>query len=98
MRNSHKTTGRDLIRNTHKTAAAYGFAVADPPRQGLSRSMARWLAENGPPVLAYVSCEPSSLARDCRILASGYKIEKLLFFDFYPQTAHIESLAVLKRR
>jgi 23S rRNA (uracil1939-C5)-methyltransferase len=79
-------------------AAGYGFAVADPPRQGLSRSLARRLAENGPPVLAYVSCEPSSLARDCRILASAYKIEKLLFFDFYPQTAHIESLVVLKRR
>jgi 23S rRNA (uracil1939-C5)-methyltransferase len=77
--------------------AAYGFAVADPPRQGLSRSMARWLAEKGPPVLAYVSCEPSSLARDCRILAPAYKIEKLLFFDFYPQTAHIESLALLRR-
>jgi 23S rRNA (uracil1939-C5)-methyltransferase len=76
---------------------AYGFAVADPPRQGLSRSMTRWLTEHGPPVLAYVSCEPSSLARDCRILASAYKIEKLLFFDFYPQTAHIESLVVLKR-
>jgi 23S rRNA (uracil1939-C5)-methyltransferase len=93
-RDSRKTGG--VIRNTHH--AAYGFAVADPPRQGLSRSMAHWLAENGPPVLAYVSCEPSSLARDCRILASGYKIEKLLFFDFYPQTAHIESLVVLKRR
>ena len=97
MGNSRNAAG-NVIRNTHKTAAVYGFAIADPPRQGLSRSMARWLAENGPPVLAYVSCEPSSLARDCRILASGYKIEKLLFFDFYPQTAHIESLAVLKRR
>ncbi|MDR2049556.1 MAG: class I SAM-dependent RNA methyltransferase [Treponema sp.] len=76
----------------------YGFAVADPPRQGLSRSMARRLAQSGPPVLAYVSCEPSSLARDCRILASAYEIEKLMFFDFYPQTAHIESLVVLRRR
>jgi 23S rRNA (uracil1939-C5)-methyltransferase len=77
--------------------SAYGFAVADPPRQGLSRSMTRWLTENGPPVLVYVSCEPSSLARDCRVLGSAYEIEKLLFFDFYPQTAHIESLVVLRR-
>ncbi|MDR2210958.1 MAG: class I SAM-dependent RNA methyltransferase [Spirochaetaceae bacterium] len=74
-----------------------GFAVADPPRQGLSPAAARWLSTQGPPVLAYVSCEPSSLARDFRILRGGYRLEELYFFDFYPQTAHIESLAIFLR-
>jgi 23S rRNA (uracil1939-C5)-methyltransferase len=93
--NDEAWAGRHGVRSSYK--AAYGFAVADPPRQGLSRSMAWWLTKEGPPVLAYVSCEPSSLARDCRILSSAYKIEKLLFFDFYPHTAHVESLALLRR-
>jgi 23S rRNA (uracil1939-C5)-methyltransferase len=76
----------------------YGFILADPPRQGLSRSMRSWFGEAGPPVLAYVSCDPATLARDCRELcAAGYRIAGLTFYDFYPQTAHIESLAVLIR-
>ncbi|MDR2110666.1 MAG: class I SAM-dependent RNA methyltransferase [Spirochaetaceae bacterium] len=76
----------------------YGFAVADPPRRGLSRSMARWLSRAGPPVLAYVSCDPATLARDSRELtAGGYGLATLRFYDFYPQTAHIESLAVFKK-
>ncbi|MDR1128402.1 MAG: class I SAM-dependent RNA methyltransferase [Treponema sp.] len=76
----------------------YGFAVVDPPRRGLSRPIREYLAGNGPPVLAYVSCDPASLARDCKVLASGgYRLESLAFYDFYPQTAHIESLSVLVR-
>jgi 23S rRNA (uracil1939-C5)-methyltransferase len=75
---------------------AYGFAVVDPPRQGLSPVVRDYLAAKGPPVLAYVSCDPASLARDCKALCNGnYRLESLEFFDFYPQTSHIESLAVL---
>jgi 23S rRNA (uracil1939-C5)-methyltransferase len=77
---------------------SYGFLVADPPRQGLSRSMAEWIAGSGPPVAAYLSCNPASLARDCRILSRAYTVKELYFYDFYPQTAHIESLAVLWRK
>ncbi|MDR2313207.1 MAG: class I SAM-dependent RNA methyltransferase [Spirochaetaceae bacterium] len=76
---------------------SYSFAVADPPRQGLSPSVVRWLCRQGPPVLAYVSCDPASLSRDYRILCGAYKPEELYFFDFYPQTAHIESLVVFVR-
>ncbi|MDR2785639.1 MAG: TRAM domain-containing protein [Treponema sp.] len=76
----------------------YGFAVLDPPRQGLSRGCRDYLAGKGPPVLAYVSCDPASLARDTRaLLNGGYRLESLAFYDFYPQTPHIESLAVLTR-
>ena len=74
---------------------AFGFAVVDPPRAGLSPKLALALAQNGPPVLAYVSCAPPALARDSKILADGgYKLQQLKLFDFYPQTAHIETLAV----
>jgi len=77
----------------------FGFAVADPPRAGLAHSFALSLARDGPPLLAYVSCDAASLARDSKILVNGgYKLKSLKFFDFYPQTAHIESLAVFERR
>jgi 23S rRNA (uracil1939-C5)-methyltransferase len=79
-------------------SAAYGFAVADPPRQGLSPSLRQWLAEAGPPLLAYVSCDPATLARDAAVLcAGGYRLESAAFYDFYPQTAHIETLAIFVR-
>jgi len=75
----------------------YGFAVADPPRQGLDPGLVRVFAENGPRVLAYVSCNPATLARDGKKLLGAYGLTKLRLYDFYPQTAHVESLAVFVR-
>jgi 23S rRNA (uracil1939-C5)-methyltransferase len=76
----------------------YGFAVVDPPRQGLPVSMRRWLAEAGPPLLVYVSCDPATLARDSALLlGGGYRPDRLSFYDFYPQTAHIESLVLFRK-
>ncbi|MDR1949553.1 MAG: class I SAM-dependent RNA methyltransferase [Spirochaetaceae bacterium] len=76
----------------------YGFAVVDPPRQGLSRILRQWLCRSGPPLLAYVSCDPATLARDSgELRAGGYGLSSLSFYDFYPQTAHVEGLALFKR-
>jgi 23S rRNA (uracil1939-C5)-methyltransferase len=76
----------------------YGFITMDPPRQGLSGLLRQWLIREGPPILAYVSCDPATLARDSRELCRrAYKLEKLSFHDFYPQTSHIETLAVFRR-
>jgi 23S rRNA (uracil1939-C5)-methyltransferase len=88
----------DWPRTLLRRKDSFGFAIVDPPRAGLAPKLAAVLAQEGPPILAYVSCDAASLARDCKILISGgYALEKLSFFDFYPQTAHIESLAVLRR-
>jgi 23S rRNA (uracil1939-C5)-methyltransferase len=76
----------------------YGFMVADPPRQGLSPVLRKALVQKGPPILAYVSCDPATLARDSgELIAGGYRLDRLMGYDFYPQTAHIESLVVFKR-
>jgi 23S rRNA (uracil1939-C5)-methyltransferase len=73
----------------------YGFMVVDPPRQGLSPALRQALARRGPPTLAYVSCDAATLARDSgELVAGGYRLEQLRGYDFYPQTSHIESLAV----
>jgi 23S rRNA (uracil1939-C5)-methyltransferase len=79
-------------------ARNYSFIVADPPRQGFDPALTQRLAANGPPLLAYVSCDPATLARDGAILSKGgYELTDLHLYDFYPQTAHIECLAVFSR-
>jgi 23S rRNA (uracil1939-C5)-methyltransferase len=83
---------------TQKKERAWGFIVLDPPRKGLSLAMREFLVKNGPDLAAYVSCDPATLARDSRfLLEGGYALKELTLYDFYPQTAHIESLAVFSR-
>jgi 23S rRNA (uracil1939-C5)-methyltransferase len=82
----------------NRSPEGYGFMVVDPPRQGLSPALRRALARKGPPVLAYVSCNAAALSRDSgELIAGGYRLEQLRGYDFYPQTSHIESLAVFRR-
>jgi 23S rRNA (uracil1939-C5)-methyltransferase len=76
----------------------YGLIIADPPRRGLSPAMRRWLGRAPAPVLLYVSCDPATLARDSGELSKGWDLAALKLFDFYPQTAHIECLAVFTRK
>ena len=72
--------------------ASYDYVVVDPPRTGLAPAVRAWLGRLKPPVIGYVSCDPVSLARDAAVLvASGYHMEQARIFDFYPQTAHVES-------
>ncbi len=76
----------------------YGFAVVDPPRVGLSSGLRQRIIELRPEVLAYVSCDPATLARDAKDLAAAYALERLSCYDFYPQTPHVEALAVFRSR
>jgi 23S rRNA (uracil1939-C5)-methyltransferase len=74
------------------------FIVADPPRGGLGEDVVRNLAKLGAPRITYVSCDPSTLARDLRTLVnSGYRIERAHLLDLFPQTFHIESVFHLAR-
>jgi tRNA/tmRNA/rRNA uracil-C5-methylase (TrmA/RlmC/RlmD family) len=72
-------------------------AVVDPPRSGLDPEALAGLMESHPPLVLYVSCLAESLARDLTALGeAGYEAEKLELFDFYPQTFHVELLAVVR--
>lgn len=78
---------------------AFDVVIVDPPRSGLTPEVIALLAATRPPTLLYVSCLPSSLARDLVPLTeAGYSVEALEMFDFYPQTYHVEALAVLHLR
>jgi 23S rRNA (uracil-5-)-methyltransferase RumA len=77
---------------------ALDLSIVDPPRSGLGEPVTTALLENGVPLIFYVSCAPGSLARDLAHLeAGGYRVASLEMFDFYPQTYHVESLAILER-
>jgi len=72
--------------------------IVDPPRAGLGRQVIAALVEHAPPRLVYVSCDPSTLARDARQLAdSGYRLEQVTPIDLFPQTFHIETVSVWTR-
>jgi 23S rRNA (uracil1939-C5)-methyltransferase len=67
--------------------------VVDPPRGGLGEVVVQSLAKLKAPRITYVSCDPSTLARDLRLMAGlGYRITDAHFIDLFPQTFHIESV------
>jgi len=72
--------------------------LVDPPRAGLGQKVAKQLAATEAGQIAYVSCDPATLARDLRVLLdSGYKIQQIHLADLFPQTFHIESIVRLSR-
>ena len=74
------------------------YVVVDPPRAGIERHALDAIAQLKPPVVAYVSCDPSTLARDAkRLIESGYKLQQVTPFDLFPQTYHIESISIFER-
>ncbi|WP_457599749.1 class I SAM-dependent RNA methyltransferase [Hydrogenivirga sp.] len=73
------------------------LVVLDPPRSGLDKKEIDLLVNNQPERIVYISCNPSTLARDLRIfLKNGYRLEGVRLVDMFPQTYHIESVAYLR--
>ena len=71
----------------------FDAAVVDPPRSGMEREALDWLCSSRVPVIKYLSCNPSTQARDIKRLSdAGYFVSDIRLLDFYPQTSHIESL------
>lgn len=71
-----------------------GLVLVDPPRAGLDPGARAGLLQLAPPLLVYVSCDPSTLARDGRRLReAGYSLQEVTPFDLFPQTFHIESIS-----
>lgn len=86
-------------------AEGYGFleivpdcVVVDPPRAGLDGDFLRLLIDRPPATIAYVSCDPGTLARDAKLLIeSGYSLVSSQPVDMFPQTHHVESVNVFRR-
>jgi 23S rRNA (uracil1939-C5)-methyltransferase len=72
------------------------FVVADPPRAGLGKEVTALLGEIRPEHIIYVSCDPATLSRDLKsLLDSGYHLKNMYMVDLFPQTFHLESVAML---
>ncbi|MFN9644832.1 MAG: 23S rRNA (uracil(1939)-C(5))-methyltransferase RlmD [Cyanobacteriota bacterium] len=71
--------------------------LVDPPRKGLDGEVVGTLVRHRPPLVAYLSCDPATLARDLARLrdAGGYDIRDVQPLDFFPNTSHVETLALL---
>ena len=73
--------------------------VVDPPRTGLEPELIKQIGHLDPERIAYVSCDPATLARDLkRFAAEGYAFESVAAFDMFPQNHHLEAVAHLRRQ
>jgi 23S rRNA (uracil1939-C5)-methyltransferase len=104
---THNEHAEDFLKKTKERPE---FVVLDPPRAGLGAETAEKLAELGAAEIVYLSCDPSTLARDLAVLTcsprkpkelSGrsvrYELSEMHLFDVFPQTYHIETLVRLRR-
>ena len=72
--------------------------IVDPPRTGMSRDAVEEVLDAKPARLIYVSCDVATLARDVRAFVDGgYALEQITAFDLFPNTAHVESVCLLRR-
>ena len=73
------------------------LVVLDPPRKGAGAAVVRAIVDRGPRAVAYVACDPASLARDLATFAQlGYGSVEIRAFDLFPMTHHVECVAILR--
>jgi len=70
-------------------------AVVDPPRTGLSKKTIAEIKELSPKRIVYVSCNPSTLARDIKLLSDSYSIKEIVGVDMFPRTKHVETVVLM---
>lgn len=90
--------GEELFRETFLTlSGAVDLLILDPPRVGCTQPVLKAIAGLQPRRIIYVSCNPATQARDVKLLnESGYKLLQLRPLDMFPQTQHIEVIALLE--
>lgn len=101
--NNHDTERCHIVTATAESALDYitheKIIILDPPRAGLHKDVTERLLAEKPPLIIYLSCNPSTQARDIKLLTEGgYEITYAEGFNFFPRTPHIESLIVLRAR
>ncbi|MFI5198141.1 MAG: class I SAM-dependent RNA methyltransferase [Thermoanaerobaculia bacterium] len=85
-------------KNPGSPSAQVDVIVADPPRAGLSPTVRAGILRMAPRHLLMVSCDPPTFARDVSALKGRYTVERLTLLDLFPQTHHVETVALLARR
>ena len=86
------------MRELRERAGRPDVVIIDPPRAGLSQKIVRRIVETMPKRIVYVSCNPTTLAPNAAQLAeAGWRLERVTPLDMFPQTPHIECVALLTR-
>jgi len=90
----------DAARGTRQLAESgrrFDTVILDPPRSGAAEAIPE-ICRLKPAAIIYISCDPSTLARDCGMLAdSGYVVKECVPVDMFPQTYHVESVTLLNK-
>ena len=88
----------DVLKMVDELEDKPDLIIVDPPRDGIHPKAIGKIIDFGAPEIVYVSCKPTSLARDLEIFQQeGYKVEKVKLMDMFPRTVHVETVALLKK-
>lgn len=102
IRNVEFYVGRaeDVLPQKYEKEGVYAdVIVVDPPRKGCAESLLKTIVDMGPEKVVYVSCDSATLARDLRYLCDrGYELARVQGVDQFPQTTHVETVALLTRK
>ncbi len=99
LHESYGVTGEKWVKE-YASSLKFKFdgVIIDPPRSGMEKSVLNWLCNSKIPSIRSLSCDPVTHIRDVKeLVKSGYELKDLYLLDYYPQTCHIESLAILEK-
>lgn len=89
---------KDVLTDAFMTENGYpDVIITDPPRGGMHDDVINAILRSGAKKVVYVSCNPATQARDLGLLAAGYKVTKTQPVDMFPQTYHVENVALLEK-
>jgi len=90
-------SSESYLNYAHKQGLNFDLIVLDPPRTGAKKEIEK-IVQLKPRAIIYISCEPTTLARDIKkLISSGYRLEKIIPLDMFPQTFHIETVSLLSK-
>lgn len=88
---------KDVLKVSFKEKyGAPTVVITDPPRAGMHEEVIHTMLELAAPKIVYISCNPSTQARDIQLLCSKYSLKEVVPVDMFPHTSHIESVALLE--
>jgi len=87
----------DIRTNLSEIREKPDVIVCDPPRSGMHPDVVKMILQTNTQTIVYVSCNPTTMARDLKILAGEYRLVKVQPVDMFPHTYHIETVAKLER-
>jgi len=87
-----------FIKNAAARREKYDVVFVDPPRAGCSRDFLSKLTSLSPQKIVYISCNPETLARDLSFLRGKYKVKRIVPFDMFPHTNHVETVVLMTKK